>query len=334
MNTKQLRYFLATAELGSITAAARDLDVAQPAVSLQIANLEHELKIKLFNRDFRGVDLTEAGQSFVEYARDILGKMDAAKADLLGSKDKCEGKVVVGLSQSCCNVLSIQLLTELEHRFPNVELSFKVGQSMDVENWLVEEKIDIALSYDAPIHSCAKRIQPLMKEDLYLYISHHPKNPAYSELALFGSVEFSDLQHYDIFLPSKQDALHKMLCEQANKSNITLKPKAAFGQLMTTLHYVTQGYGLVILPSAGAFHLEKSNQLRAINIIEPNLQRDVFLQMSAHKSRDNAVNAVYELIREITANVYAHEYWRGVLLDEKYAHPERSEFGELLTASA
>jgi len=334
MNTKQLRYFLATAELGSITAAARDLDVAQPAVSLQIANLEHELKIKLFNRDFRGVELTNAGTSFVEHARIILGSMEAAKAELLGSKDKCEGKVTVGLSQSCCNVLSLQMLSELEHRFPHVELSFKVGQSMDVESWLVDDKIDIALSYDTPVHTNSKRSIPLIKEDLYLYISVHPKNPAYSELALFGSIAFSDLQHYDMFLPSKQDALHRLLCEQARKSNITLKPKAAFGQLMTTLHYVTQGYGLVVLPSAGAFHLEKSNQVRALNIFDPSPQRDVFLQTSDAKAKNNAVNAVYELIREITANVYEQEYWRGTLLDDKYAKPERTEFGELKSASS
>ena len=49
MNTKQLEYFLATVEQGSISSAAKMLDVAQPAISLQLANLEHELKIKLFD---------------------------------------------------------------------------------------------------------------------------------------------------------------------------------------------------------------------------------------------------------------------------------------------
>ncbi|MFW8592219.1 LysR family transcriptional regulator [Glaciecola sp. 2405UD65-10] len=319
MNTKQLKYFLATADQGSITAAARELDVAQPAVSLQLANLEHELKTKLFERDFRGVELNDAGRMFEEYARDILDKMDGAKAALLGSKDVYQGKVVVGLSQSCCNVLSIDLLTELEHRFPNIELTFKIALSNSVEKWLSEEKIDIALTFDAPVHSSAVRAIPLIKENLYLYISSQPKNPAYSELAVFGSVEFNDLQHYDIFLPGKQDALCKMLFNQAKKNKIPLKPKPAFGQLMTTLYYVTQGFGLVVLPSSGVFHLESSKQIRAINIVKPKLQREVYLQIASNKSREKAVNVVYELIREITANAHAQNNWRGELLDEKYA---------------
>ena len=89
MNTKQLQYFLATTEQGSISAAARKLDVAQPAISLQLANLEHELKIKLFERDFRGVKLTDAGRLFEDHARIILTLMNTAKKELVGYEQDC-----------------------------------------------------------------------------------------------------------------------------------------------------------------------------------------------------------------------------------------------------
>jgi LysR family nitrogen assimilation transcriptional regulator len=323
MNTKQLQYFLATAEQGSITSAAKEMDVAQPAISLQLANLEHELKIKLFERDFRGVELTEAGRCFEQHARIILSQMNAAKADLMGSKKECKGKVVVGISQTSCNVLSVELLTELEHRFANIELSFKIGPSHSVEQWLIDEQVDIALSFNPAALSTTPRSIPLIRENLYLYISNHPKNPAYSELALYGSIPFKDLQHYDIFMPETQEAMHQLLSNQAKKSGIKLKPKSAFGQLMTTLHYVSQGFGLVVLPSSGAFHLETSNQIRAINIVQPLLQRDVYLQIAENKCQNAAVNAVYELIREVTANVHAQQLWRGNLLDKKYLRPER-----------
>ena len=61
MNLKQLRYFIVTADYGSIASAARALDAAQPAVSHQLANLEHELKSTLFIRNYRGVTLTASG---------------------------------------------------------------------------------------------------------------------------------------------------------------------------------------------------------------------------------------------------------------------------------
>lgn len=323
MNTKQLQYFLATAEQGSITGAARELDVAQPAISLQLANLEHELKIKLFERDFRGVELTTAGQKFELHARLILTQIQAAKTELLGSKKECKGQVVVGLSQSTCNVLSVELLTELEHRFANIELTFRIGPSHTIDQWLNDEQIDIALSYNPTRHSAASNGIVLLHESLYLYISRHPKNPAYSELAIYGSLPFIELQHYDIFMPVEQDALFLLLHNHARQLGINLRPKNDFGQLMTTLHYVSQGFGLVVLPSSGAFHLETSNQIRAINIVQPDLHREVYLYVAAQKTHDSAVNVVYELIREVTANMHANQFWRGTLIDKKYARPVR-----------
>jgi LysR family nitrogen assimilation transcriptional regulator len=326
MNSKQLTYFIATTEFGSISAAARELDVAQPAISLQIANLEHELKVKLFERDFRGVQLTEAGRRFEEHAQTILAQINAAKIDLTGSDKVCKGKVVVGLSHACGNVLSIELLKELEHRFANIELIFKIGPSHLIDNWFLEGEIDIALSFSKKNNNESYRSIPLIRENLYLYISLHPKNPAYSELALFSVIPFSDLRYYDIFMPDEQDSLSKLLSHQAQKSGIKLKSKSAFDQLMITLHYVTQGFGLVVLPSSGAFHLELSNQVRAINIESPTLKREVFLKVFDDKSRDTVVNKVFELIREITASMHSLKYWRGDLLDRKYARASQPDY--------
>lgn len=322
MNTKQLQYFLATAEQHSISGASRELDVAQPAISLQLSNLEHELKAKLFERDFRGVKLTDAGRRFEEHAKIILAQINTAKIDLTGNNKNCKGNVVIGLSHACGNVLSIELLTELEHRFADINLSFKVGPSHLIEKWFNDKKIDIAISFTQTSNNATITSLPLIRENLYLYISHHPKNPAYSELALSSSIPFRDLQYYDIFMPVKQDSMSKLLNNQARKSGIKLKPKSAFDQLMITLHYVVQGFGLVILPSSGTFHLEQNNHIRALNIEEPNLQREVYLKKLNDKSQNLAVNTVFELIREVTANQHYQQIWRGTLLDKKYARPK------------
>lgn len=321
MNTKQLEYFLATVDQGSISGAAKTLDVAQPAISLQLANLEHELKIKLFERNFRGVELTKAGRQFEAHANIILGQINTAKIDLSGQQKECRGKVVIGLSQSICNVLSIQLQTELEHRFANIELSFRVGPSYMVENWLAEEQVDIALCYHPQMNEAAANSLALIRENLYLYISPRPQNPSYSELSLYGSIEFEALQHYEIFMPDRKDALPQLLFAQAEKSGIKLKTKNAFGQLMTTLHYISQGFGLAIYPSSATCHLETSKQIRAINIIQPQMQREVYLRVAKGKRKSAPVTAVYELIRETTANLHDQDSWRGTLLDAKYQHP-------------
>lgn len=316
MNTKQLQYFLATAKQKSISRAAKELDIAQPAISLQIANLEHELKVKLFERDFKGMKLTESGQKFETHAADILSKIQAAKLDITENKEDYSGKVVVGLSQSICNVLSVDLLNELEHRYPNIELTFRVGPSYIVDTWLSNNEVDIALCYQDSEHiNYEQNTIELIREDLFLYISEKPQNPNYSELVLYSSLPFSDLQHYEIFMPDQKDALSKTLVQTAQQTNIKLKTKDGFGQMMTTLHFVTQGLGLVVCPSSSTFHLERCKQIRAIKLIEPNLQQRVFLVKAKQTS---PVEAVYELIREVTANINAKEDWRGSLSDKKY----------------
>jgi len=311
-----LQYFLTTIEQGSITAAARELDVAQPAISLQIANLEHELKTKLFERDFRGVTLTDAGKLFEDHAHLILSQIFSAKADLMQVQEDFKGKVVVGISQAACNVLSAVLVTELEHRHPGINLSFKIGPTHVVDKWLLKKEVDLAICYGSKIN---KNGILLLKESLSLYISKQPQNPTFSELAMYGSIPFEELQNYEIFMPDEQDALAELLNRQATKVGINLKTKKAFGQLMTTLHYVTQGLGLIIASSSATFHLELNQQLRKIDIIQPSIWRDVYLHTAEKNDQSPAVLAVFELIRETTAMAYENNTWQGELIDTQYA---------------
>jgi LysR family nitrogen assimilation transcriptional regulator len=318
MNSKQLLYFLTTIEQGSITAAARELDVAQPAISLQIANLEHELKTKIFERDFRGVTLTAAGKLFEHHANIILSQIFSAKAEIMQGQVDFKGKVVVGISQAACNVLSAALVTELEHRHPGINLSFKIGPVHVVDNWLLEKEVDLAICHGSKVNKIHKNGVLLLKEAISLYISAQPKNPTFSELAMYGSIPFEELQNYEIFMSYEQDTLTQLLNRQANKLGINLKTKKSFGQLMTTLHYVTQGLGLIIAPSSATFHLEISQQLRKIDIIQPNIWRDVYLHMAEKNNQSPAVLAVFELIRETTATVHENNTWQGELIDTQY----------------
>ena len=332
MNTKQLKYFLVTAERSSITGAARELDVAQPAISLQLANLEHELKTKLFERDFRGVRLTETGNRFKKHAEIIMQQIQLAKADLNAEKDNYCGTVVLGVNQEVCNVLAIDLLNEIEHRFPNIELKLRIAPSYIIEEWLHEGSIDIAINYERIHSSLVSKSILLLREKLFLIIARQPKNPAYAELAHYGAIPFSELQHYAIFLPDEKDSLTDFLYKQASDCGIQLKRKKSFGQLMTTLHYVSQGFGLAVLPSSAIFHLENTNQIRAVPIIQPKLERDVFIQMALGKNEDSAVGVVMELIRQTSANVHANRSWRGRFLDTKYALPDWSSIENLIPA--
>ena len=80
MDVRQLRYFVAIAEEGSLSAAAQRLNVAQPALSQHVIALEGRLEVKLLERSPRGVTLTQPGEVLLAHARSILAALDDARA--------------------------------------------------------------------------------------------------------------------------------------------------------------------------------------------------------------------------------------------------------------
>ncbi|HME04603.1 MAG TPA: LysR family transcriptional regulator, partial [Solirubrobacteraceae bacterium] len=100
MELRHLRYFVAIAEERSFTRAAERLWVAQPGLSTQIRRLERELGMRLFERHTRGVDLTAAGELFLEHARAALAAADLARATGDDIQSGVVGTLRLGLSSA------------------------------------------------------------------------------------------------------------------------------------------------------------------------------------------------------------------------------------------
>jgi DNA-binding transcriptional LysR family regulator len=123
MELRHLRYFVAIAEERSFTRAAERLWVAQPGLSTQIRRLESELGVQLFERHTRGVDLTDAGELFLERARTALSAAEAARSTGRDLADGLVGSVRLGIATGAGWPGSSALLGDFGHERPDVELT-------------------------------------------------------------------------------------------------------------------------------------------------------------------------------------------------------------------
>src|SRR4029453_8955591 len=122
MELRHLRYFVAIAEEHSFTRAAERLWVAQPGLSSQIRRLESELGVRLFERPTRGVDLTDAGELFLERARATLAAADLARATGRDLEAGVVGTVRLGLASETPAPVTPSLLATFARSHPDVEV--------------------------------------------------------------------------------------------------------------------------------------------------------------------------------------------------------------------
>lgn len=142
MELRHLRYFVAIAEERSFTRAAERLWVAQPGLSTQMRRLEAELGVTLFERHTRGVDLTQAGELFLERARVALAAAETAAATGHDLEAGMIGKVRLGVAGEADCQLTASLLQRFSRTRPRVELSVQQAYGATLWRELREGRLD------------------------------------------------------------------------------------------------------------------------------------------------------------------------------------------------
>ncbi len=131
VNFKQLEYFAAVAEAGSISGASRVLHVAQPPISRQLALLEDELEATLFLRTNKGVELTEAGRCLYQQSRQMLQSLRTMADSVRDVGAGMRGQLKVGIIYSDVQIAT-NLLKKYHEEFPQVELYVRMGSPGDL----------------------------------------------------------------------------------------------------------------------------------------------------------------------------------------------------------
>lgn len=150
MDLRQLRYFQAVAAAGRITSAARELGITQPALSIALGKLESELGVVLFDRDHRGVHLTESGRTLLEVVTQAMTIIEEGRQQLSGLENEPVGRFVLGCPSALGCYLLPALLPGLLDSFPRLELVIRAATSRELEAAVVAREVHFGLCTHSP----------------------------------------------------------------------------------------------------------------------------------------------------------------------------------------
>jgi DNA-binding transcriptional LysR family regulator len=147
LDVTRLRVLVAVARYGSVTAAARALNYAQPSISHHIARLEAETGARLLQRAGRGIRLTEAGRLLADRAEEIIGRLDAAENELAAHVGLREGRVRLASFPSALGTIVPAAAATLEAESPGMDLMLAEAEPPEALRMLRAGYVDVALVF-------------------------------------------------------------------------------------------------------------------------------------------------------------------------------------------
>jgi LysR family transcriptional regulator, nitrogen assimilation regulatory protein len=278
VNLRQLESFVRVAELGSFSKAARVLDIAQPALSRQVRQLETDLRETLLLRNGRGVALTPAGRRLFEHGVAILQRVEQARADLGAERDVPAGQVTIGLPPSIGRRLTRALIESFRERMPRARVTIVEGLSAHIAEWITSGRADLGLVYN-PEPTSALEILPLLREPLCLV---QPR-PGRGRKAAPATVRLAELAGVPLILPERHQSLRRLLESQALMAGVPLSIAFEVSSIPSIIDLVCAGMGSAVLHASAVAASGHAAELAVRRIVEPELPGVLCLAQSATK---------------------------------------------------
>jgi len=291
MDLRQLKYFVRTCELKSLTRAAEQLYVAQPALGFQIRKLEEELETQLLIRHSRGVEPTPAGLLLLERASRLLEEADRTKATVLGFAGKPRGKVSLGMAPSFGYEFATQVVVRCLNELPDIALSLVQEIGPTLVEWLRADRLDLACL--GPLDESDFVSEPLFTHDLCLI------EAVGVERSVREPIPFSEVANYPLILPSVHVGLFENLEIIAKDAGLSLQAMCETQSDVLALELVKQSVGTTINTHTAVRREIEEGTLNARQIIEPVISIDAVIAYRERRVLSQAAMAVRSLIQRM-----------------------------------
>ncbi len=310
MELRQLRYFVRIVDLGSVSKAAADLYVAQPALSKQVAALEAELKTPLLVRSPRGVTPTEAGLAFYAQAQAILRQVGRVPDEVRSAAGHPTGLVAVGMPYSPSCIVAPALVAATRKALPGVKLSITQASSGHLAALLASGRLNLSLVFERGQQTRHVEEIPLLTEELFL-VTRDDGRPASTK---GDTVALRDAAREPLVLPGPANTTRRIVEQALAREGLTLDLVAEVDAPWTTRAIVAQGIGAAIVSHSALYPDGDKAGLRVRRIVRPSLTRTINLCTSRNETLGRAASHVLELLAEVVRELVRSGAWRGATL--------------------
>lgn len=307
MNIKHLKALIAVAEAGSITRAADQIFIAQPALSQRLSALEDELGVKLYVRSRQGVQLTDVGQKLYAHAKHIVKFSEEALSDIKSEEDLPSGHVNIGCQASLAKFLGPRIIETVREKYPNIALSFLSGQSENLYKSLADSTFELGIVHkdiyvcnESSVLHCEELFSTstlqyfdLFKEEIFYC---KPKAANGNQNHLNEPTPIDDLIDANLILPPLSHAITRNIKWILDKHGVVQKPIAYTNSTDTIVDLVSRGMATSFLPEHVIHSIDSQAALSYGRIGEYQLLRSIILCCSPHSDMHTSTCVVRDLI--------------------------------------
>jgi DNA-binding transcriptional LysR family regulator len=240
---RQLQFFVAAAEAGSVTGAARALSISQSSVTEAIRALEDDLGVTMFERQARGLVITHKGSAFLRHARQILADVSAARTAFRTDAEEVRGRLSLGVTSLVAGYVLSDLLQRFRRAFPLIELSVIEDSGDYLQHLLIGGELDVAVLLTSSVRDrMALHVETLVVSPYRLWL------PLGHPLALQESIGLEELAGRPLIqltVDEIEEATRRLTAAMPVKPQIAFRTRSV--EAVRSL--VATGAGLAILPS-------------------------------------------------------------------------------------
>ncbi|WP_122234775.1 LysR family transcriptional regulator [Pseudomonas amygdali] len=292
LNLNHLHTFSLVIAHGSFSAAAERLHLTQPAVSLQIRQLEDQLNLKLIERVGKRLKPTSAGTTLLEHIARIDAVVEDALLELSSHASGVAGKVAIGTGATACIHLLPPMLQALRRRFAQLDVRVSTGNTDGILKAVEENRLDLAL-VTLLASGRSLHITPLL-EDEFVAIFASSQQPIAAEMTP------EHLCELPLVVFEAGSSTRLLINEWFLQAGIRVKPVMELGSIEAIKEMVAAGLGYSIVPRMAVAAVHHRRGLQVLHLM-PGLSRTLGIALRQDKPVSKALRQVLDALHNLNA---------------------------------